>query len=160
MPGVESVPSCFYSDEFHRGIVNKSRENPGSVRSTPDARHHRLRQLAGALHRHDGVVEGWCGRVVGDRGDLCQLLLHAGGGCGVGGVIAVLGVVQLWSSPPEQSATLIWGGTALRCPFYIVALAAPVLRHRLLLSFTAEAEGRSADDVVAALLRGVPFPGA
>jgi len=42
----------------------------------------------------------------------------------------------------------------------VVALAAPVLRHRLLLSFTAEAEGRSADDVVAALLRGVPFPGA
>jgi len=42
----------------------------------------------------------------------------------------------------------------------VLALAAPVLRHRLLLSFTAEAEGRSADDVVAALLRGVPFPGA
>jgi MoxR-like ATPase len=42
----------------------------------------------------------------------------------------------------------------------VTALAAPVLRHRLLLSFTAEAEGRSADDVVAALLRDVPFPGA
>ena len=42
----------------------------------------------------------------------------------------------------------------------VVALAAPVLRHRLLLSFTAEAEGRSADDVVVALLRGLPFPGA
>ena len=42
----------------------------------------------------------------------------------------------------------------------VAALAAPVLRHRLLLSFTAEAEGRSADDVVVALLRGLPFPGA
>jgi MoxR-like ATPase len=41
----------------------------------------------------------------------------------------------------------------------VAALAAPVLRHRLLLSFTAEAEGRSADDVVVALLRGLPFPG-
>ncbi|RJG53908.1 MoxR family ATPase [Sphingobium terrigena] len=39
----------------------------------------------------------------------------------------------------------------------IVALAAPVMRHRLLLSFAAEAEGRSADDVVAALLRAVPL---
>jgi len=35
------------------------------------------------------------------------------------------------------------------------ALAAPVMRHRLLLSFTAEAEQTSADDVVATLLRVV-----
>ena len=42
----------------------------------------------------------------------------------------------------------------------VQALAAPVMRHRLLLSFVAEAEQKSADDVVAALLRGVPFPGA
>ena len=40
----------------------------------------------------------------------------------------------------------------------VAALAAPVLRHRLLLSFTAEAEMKSADDVVAALLRAVPPP--
>lgn len=40
----------------------------------------------------------------------------------------------------------------------VVALAPPVMRHRFLLSFAAEAEGRSADDVVAALLRGVPYP--
>ena len=39
------------------------------------------------------------------------------------------------------------------------ALAAPVMRHRLLLSFAAEAEQVSADDVVAALLRVVPWPG-
>ncbi|MBB5209782.1 AAA family ATPase [Chiayiivirga flava] len=37
------------------------------------------------------------------------------------------------------------------------ALAMPVLRHRLLLSFTAEADGRTARDVVTALLAGVPF---
>ncbi len=37
-------------------------------------------------------------------------------------------------------------------------LAAPVLRHRLLLSFAAEAEQRSSDDVVAALLRALPAP--
>ena len=39
----------------------------------------------------------------------------------------------------------------------IAALAVPVMRHRLLLSFAAEAEGRSADDVVAALVRAVPL---
>ncbi len=38
------------------------------------------------------------------------------------------------------------------------ALAAPVLRHRLLLSFTAEAERKTPDDVVEALLRAVPAP--
>jgi MoxR-like ATPase len=42
----------------------------------------------------------------------------------------------------------------------IAALAAPVLRHRLLLSFAAEAEGKSADDVVAALLARIPPPAA
>ena len=40
----------------------------------------------------------------------------------------------------------------------VLALAAPVLRHRLLLSFAAEAEQKSADDIVAALLRAVPHP--
>ena len=38
------------------------------------------------------------------------------------------------------------------------ALAAPVLRHRLLLSFAAEAEQRSADDVIEFVLRSVPYP--
>jgi len=40
----------------------------------------------------------------------------------------------------------------------VQVLAAPVMRHRLLLSFAAEAERRSADDVVAALLRSVAYP--
>ena len=41
----------------------------------------------------------------------------------------------------------------------VQVLAAPVMRHRLLLSFAAEAEQKRADDVVAALLQAVPFPG-
>ncbi|NJR78896.1 AAA family ATPase [Sphingomonas corticis] len=40
----------------------------------------------------------------------------------------------------------------------VAALAAPVLRHRLLLSFAAEADGKSADDVVAGVLAQVPAP--
>ena len=40
----------------------------------------------------------------------------------------------------------------------IVALAPAVMRHRLLLSFAAEAEGRSADDIIAEVVRSVPLP--
>jgi len=40
----------------------------------------------------------------------------------------------------------------------VVALAAPVMRHRLLLSFAAEAEQVSADQIVAALLRSMSSP--
>lgn len=40
----------------------------------------------------------------------------------------------------------------------VVALVAPVLRHRILLSFAAEAERKTADDVVAALLAALPPP--
>ena len=40
----------------------------------------------------------------------------------------------------------------------VKAMTAPVLRHRLILSFAAEADRRSADDVIEALLRAVPFP--
>ena len=40
----------------------------------------------------------------------------------------------------------------------IKALASPVLRHRLLLSFVAEAERRSTDDVIEVLLRSVDLP--
>jgi MoxR-like ATPase len=40
----------------------------------------------------------------------------------------------------------------------VKALASAVLRHRLLLSFAAEAERRSTDDVIDVLLRSVAFP--
>jgi MoxR-like ATPase len=41
----------------------------------------------------------------------------------------------------------------------VLALAGPVLRHRMLLSFTAEAEQKGPDDVIEALLSAVPPPG-
>ena len=41
----------------------------------------------------------------------------------------------------------------------VTVLAAPVMRHRLLLAFAAEAEGRSADAVIAEVVRGVPPSG-
>jgi MoxR-like ATPase len=39
----------------------------------------------------------------------------------------------------------------------VMSLASPVMRHRLLMSFAAEAEQKSADDVIAAILRAVPL---
>ncbi len=39
----------------------------------------------------------------------------------------------------------------------VVALAQPVMRHRLLMSFAAEAEQKTADEVIAAILRAVPL---
>ena len=39
----------------------------------------------------------------------------------------------------------------------VAALAAPVMRHRILLSFAAEAEQKQTDDVIEALLAAVPF---
>ncbi len=72
-----------------------------------------------------------------------------------------------WGAGPRagQSLVLTSKARALLHGRYAVtredvrALAAPVMRHRLLLSFTAEAERRSADDVVAVLLRDVRAPG-
>jgi MoxR-like ATPase len=42
----------------------------------------------------------------------------------------------------------------------IRAMAAPALRHRLVLGYEATADGVSADDVVAAVLESVPEPAA
>jgi len=39
----------------------------------------------------------------------------------------------------------------------VAALAAPVMRHRILLSFAAEAEQKRTDDVIEALLASIPF---
>jgi hypothetical protein len=38
----------------------------------------------------------------------------------------VLGIAQMMLSPPEMMRTLMLGGTALLCPFYIVAISTPV----------------------------------
>jgi len=73
-----------------------------------------------------------------------------------------------WGAGPRAGQSLVLGAKA-RALLHgrlaatrddVRALAAPVMRHRLLLTFVAEAEHKSADDVVAALLDSVPFPGA
>lgn len=71
-----------------------------------------------------------------------------------------------WGAGPRAGQSLVLASKAralLHGRFAITredvrALAAPVLRHRLLLSFAAEAEQRSTDDVVNAVLGAVAFP--
>ena len=40
----------------------------------------------------------------------------------------------------------------------IVAVAYPVLRHRIVTTFNAEAEGVTTDDIIDRLLKAVPLP--
>ncbi|MDZ4348838.1 MAG: MoxR family ATPase [Xanthomonadaceae bacterium] len=73
-----------------------------------------------------------------------------------------------WGAGPRAGQSLVLAGKAralLHGRFAVTredvrALALPVLRHRLLLSFQAEAEQRHPDEVVLALLEAVPFAGA
>jgi len=69
-----------------------------------------------------------------------------------------------WGAGPRASQYLVLGAKArsiLRGRSYasvedVKAVAAPVLRHRILLNFNAEAEGVTSDDVVGKLLDEVP----
>jgi MoxR-like ATPase len=72
-----------------------------------------------------------------------------------------------WGAGPRAGQALVLAGKAralLNGRLAVTrddvrALAAPVLRHRLLLSYVAEAEQRTTDAVIAELLDAVPFPG-
>jgi MoxR-like ATPase len=69
-----------------------------------------------------------------------------------------------WGAGPRASQFLILAGKAravLHGRFFVTtedvrAVAAPVLRHRLLTNFTAESEGVKADEVVARLIKELP----
>ena len=71
-----------------------------------------------------------------------------------------------WGAGPRAGQALIVGakaralldGRAVASPDDIRAVALPVLRHRVLLNFQAEADGIDADQVVGRLLEAVPAP--
>lgn len=71
-----------------------------------------------------------------------------------------------WGAGPRAVYFLMWGcraraliqGRDFVLPEDVRALAPPVLRHRLLLSYEALAEGMSPDDVIGKLLDGVKAP--
>jgi len=82
------------------------------------------------------------------------------------GALPVVASYIRWGAGPRAGQSLILAAKAralLRGRLAatrddVIALAAPVLRHRLVLAFAAEAEGRDADAVIAEVVRGVPFP--
>jgi MoxR-like ATPase len=71
-----------------------------------------------------------------------------------------------WGAGPRAGQALILGSKAKALlsgrlhvtPDDLVAIAHPVLRHRVLVTFQAEAEGVDADDIVSRVLERVPAP--
>src|SRR5262249_29408606 len=71
-----------------------------------------------------------------------------------------------WGAGPRACQYMILGGKAraiLHGRLHVTtddirAVAAPVLRHRLVTTFNADAEGVTTDDIVARLLQAVPLP--
>ncbi|MEO7361212.1 MAG: AAA family ATPase, partial [Gemmatimonadaceae bacterium] len=71
-----------------------------------------------------------------------------------------------WGAGPRAGQALILGakasallsGRAAVSPADIQRVALPVLRHRVLLNFAAEAEGVDAERIVEALMAAVPAP--
>jgi MoxR-like ATPase len=69
-----------------------------------------------------------------------------------------------WGAGPRASMNLILAAKAhaiLQGNFHVsaddvAAVAAPILRHRLILNFAAQSEGVNADDVIQRLLRAIP----
>ena len=59
---------------------------------------------------------------------------------------------------PLRHAKAFLDGRGYVVPQDVKDAAAPLLRHRIGLSYEAEAEDRSADDIVNALLEHVPVP--
>jgi MoxR-like ATPase len=71
-----------------------------------------------------------------------------------------------WGAGPRAGQALVLGaksrallnGRSVAAPEDVRDVALPVLRHRILLNFQAEADGIDADQIVARLLEAVPAP--
>jgi MoxR-like ATPase len=71
-----------------------------------------------------------------------------------------------WGAGPRASQYLILGGKAraiLHGRLHVTtddikAVAFPVLRHRILTTFNADAEGVTPDDIIGRLLQTIPLP--
>jgi len=81
------------------------------------------------------------------------------------GVAAAAAFIEAGASPRATLALAVCGrvraflqGRGYVLPEDIKAVAAPVLRHRLMLSYEAEAESKTADDVVKMILDTLPVP--
>src|SRR6266480_990292 len=82
------------------------------------------------------------------------------------GVPKFISELVSWGAGPRASQFLILGGKAraiLHGRLHVTtddikAVAYPVLRHRLVTTFHADAEGISTDDIVRKLLKEIPLP--
>ena len=110
-----------------------------------------LRALARDVHVSDDVL-AWIARLVRatrpgpDAAAVAKQYVRWGAGPRAGQALVLAG----------KARALLEGRLAVTRED-VRALAAPVLRHRLLLSYVAEAEQRTTDSVVAELLDAVPF---
>ena len=82
------------------------------------------------------------------------------------GVPAAVRQFVKWGAGPRAGQALVLGakaralvdGRSVAAPDDVRAVALPVLRHRILLNFQAEADGIDADQIVGRLLDAVPAP--
>ena len=111
-----------------------------------------IQRMVRDVHVSDGLVD-WITRLVratrpaGDSADVVTRYVRWGAGPRAGQSLVL-----------AAKARALLHGRLAATREDVAALAAPVLRHRLLLSFAAEADGKSADDVVAGVLAHVPTP--
>lgn len=126
---------------------------PGAVPKVMDAGEVvAVQALVREVHVSDGLVE-WITRLVratrpGEgNADVVSRYIRWGAGPRAGQALVL-----------ASKARALLHGRLAATREDVAALVAPVLRHRLLLSFAAEADGKSADDVVAGVLAHVPAP--
>ncbi len=109
------------------------------------------------------VVEKiWCDDKVRDYGiDVVRATRDAVGS----GVAALENMIEMGASPRASIFLLKAGkahafleGRSYVTPHDIKSLAPDVLRHRVVLTYEAEAEGKSVDDVIRQILDNVPVP--
>ncbi|MFL5865174.1 MAG: AAA family ATPase [Solirubrobacteraceae bacterium] len=82
------------------------------------------------------------------------------------GVPAFVPELVAWGAGPRACQYMVLGGKAralLRGRLHVTtddvrAVAYPVLRHRLVTTFNADAEGVSTDDIIARVIQAVPPP--
>ena len=110
-----------------------------------------------------GVVEKiWCDDKVRDYAvDVVRATRDAS----VFGIASLENMIEMGASPRASIFILKAGkahafleGRSYVTPHDIKSLAADVLRHRVVLTYEAEAEGKSVDDVIRQILDNVPVP--
>ena len=126
-----------------------------------------LRRAAESL-RCDEAILGYVVRLVrASRPGAEQGGTTAGGASGIGSALAKdIGHYVEFGASPRASIQLyrlarieaLFSGRDHVLPEDVKAVARPVLRHRLVLGYHAEADGVTADAVIARLLQGVALP--